>query len=590
MNLIKKISLSNSYIVLLLYILSSSYAIFIGSKGFAGFDLSPMISLAQSLHSGLSYHAFIDNPISPGFAVILKFLSYFAGEVSWDMFIWGAIFFSGFFILIASYYNRKSSCSYNLVFFSFLIGSLIPLITDGHLYLHDVSNLIAIFSSYLLYIIIQESYYKKILCLPIFILAFSLVFLFFMRANTGMGFAIINFLILLGYIILDSKEKILIRLKLSFFWVSIVIFTFFILKFFFSSFISADILQYIKNIISMGEARSVIHGSVDHGQLHFNILERSGGKLKENLLYFSQILLILIIFIEIMFYKLCKKSSPAWLLSIIAVFLLLLTNNWKTIPIFLLFLLGSSIFINTIKEKSIKYFFKELSIQKCLIFIWGISGVILSFIIIMQSYDVRSTSLSILILSASIAFSAFNTYKIQDLKSVTPWVIIFIVMLSFEGSYRLKLILAGPPMDRNDYTAVLNNSFFNNHKTSQFHLRYESSIDKFFKDNEKLLKNKNVLFLSRIEYLYAKYDLHSVPGLPLWWHISTSYKKESSETIVKTIISDVDYIIGLSYNGNPDVALMGNDYIYNTINDGTYFIKDLNYSDIVILKNKKLSD
>ena len=60
--------------------------------------------------------------------------------------------------------------------------------------------------------------------------------------------------------------------------------------------------------------------------------------------------------------------------------------------------------------------------------------------------------------------------------------------------------------------------------------------------------------------------------------------------INKTIIDDVDYIIALSYQGNPDAGLMASDKIYNTINGGDFFIKNLSYSDIVIFKNKKLTE
>ena len=63
--------------------------------------------------------------------------------------------------------------------------------------------------------------------------------------------------------------------------------------------------------------------------------------------------------------------------------------------------------------------------------------------------------------------------------------LIIVISLSFEGIYRFKLITAGPPIDRNDFTATLNDSFFKNHKTSQYHYRYEKSIESFFNDNEK---------------------------------------------------------------------------------------------------------
>ena len=41
---------------------------------------------------------------------------------------------------------------------------------------------------------------------------------------------------------------------------------------------------------------------------------------------------------------------------------------------------------------------------------------------------------------------------------------LIIVSLSLEGFYELKLLTAGPPIDRNDYTAILDDEFFKNHK------------------------------------------------------------------------------------------------------------------------------
>ena len=67
LNTLKKTSFLEILFLAVIFILAATYSFFIGSKGFAGFDLSPMISLAQSLHQGNGFHDFIDNPFSPGF-------------------------------------------------------------------------------------------------------------------------------------------------------------------------------------------------------------------------------------------------------------------------------------------------------------------------------------------------------------------------------------------------------------------------------------------------------------------------------------------------------------------------------------------
>ena len=203
---------------------------------------------------------------------------------------------------------------------------------------------------------------------------------------------------------------------------------------------------------------------------------------------------------------------------------------------------------------------------------------------------IRDQRLRHLILSISIAFFAFNKYKNDYLKVIIPWALILVVILSFEGYYRVKLLLAGPPIDKNDYSTQLNNNFFRNQKTSSFHQKYEVSVENFFIKNLEHLEDKKILFLSRIEYLYAKHNISSPPGLPLWWHLGSSYLSKSINKINKTIIDDVDYVIALSAQGNPDAGLMASDKIYNTITGGEFFTKDLSYPGIVIFTNKKLID
>ena len=91
MNSIKKSSFLEILFVAVVFTLAATYSYFIGSKGFSGFDLSPMISIAQSLHQGNGFHDFIDNPFSPGFALILKFFSQILGGVSWNTFTFSVI-------------------------------------------------------------------------------------------------------------------------------------------------------------------------------------------------------------------------------------------------------------------------------------------------------------------------------------------------------------------------------------------------------------------------------------------------------------------------------------------------------------------
>jgi hypothetical protein len=578
---------SQKNIIIIILIVSALFAKFIGTTGWSGFDISPIVSLAQAMYSGQSFHDFIDNPFSPGFAAILKIFSIIHGGVSWNVFVNGAIIYSSIFIIIASFYHLNSETSNKIIFYAFLFAAVLPLMTDGFIYLHDASNVMAAFSTFLLYIIISNKNYYKMTSPSIILLAFILSFLLLMRANTGVGFAVMNSLLLISWITFDFKINLFQRLKLILIWILyLLVFSYTTISLV-SNFIVLDINKYIYDLLAIGSERSAIHGFINTGILTFNLFDLSGFRLKEYSVYFIELLLILVLSLELTASKLLNRAVPSWFLSLFALFFLLIARNWELVPI--LFLLIAIIFflMPFIKNREAFQFINDITMHKLIFFGWGFFGILLSFIIMLQSFDPRSTTFGILILSIVIAFISNNSFDAKSIKIITPWMLIIVISLSFEGIYRFKLITAGPPIDRNDFTATLNDSFFNNHKTSQYHYRYEKSIESFFNDNEKNLKNKKILFLSRIEYLYAKYDIPPPSGVPLWWHLGTSYRKVSSDSIIDTIKNDVDYIIGLSdHQGNPDAGMMANDDIYNVINDGTFFEKNLDYAEVVVLKNK----
>ena len=569
--------------------IAAIYSSFIGSKGFAGFDLAPIVSLAQAMYVGQSFHDFIDNVFSPGFAVILKLMAIIHGGVTWNLFTNGLIIYTFIFAIVGTYYHLNSQKSNIIIFYAFLFAAILPLITDGFIYLHDASNVMAAFSTFLLYIIIINRHYNKIISPSIILLAFILSFLCFMRANTGVGFAVMNSLLLAIWILFDTKINIYQRIKLTLIWIFYLSIIFYLTLYLITDFIFFDINKYIYDLSVIGSERSAIHGFINTELLTFNLFDLSGGRLKEYSLYFFEFLLIFIFALELISSRLFNRPTPSWALGLFAFFFLLVSRNWEAIPILFLFITTIYFLIPLIKNRALKEFTDQFSMHKLILFGWGFFGVLLTFIIILQSFDVRSSSFGILILSIAIAFISNNSYDSTTLKTIAPWALIIIVSLSAEGFYRFKLLTAGPPIDRNDYTAILDDGFFKNHKTSQYHYRYEKSVESFFEDNHDKLENKKIVFLSRIEYLYAKYNIVPPSGLPLWWHLGTSYREVSSDNIIEIIKNDVDYIIGLSYNGNPDAGLMANDKIYNTINDGTYFNKSFNYEEIVILMNKKIN-
>ena len=83
--------------------------------------------------------------------------------------------------------------------------------------------------------------------------------------------------------------------------------------------------------------------------------------------------------------------------------------------------------IPLIKNRVLKDFTDQFSMHKLILFGWGFFGVVLTFIIILQSFDVRSSSFGILILSIAIAFISNNSYDSTTIKTIAPWAIIIIV-------------------------------------------------------------------------------------------------------------------------------------------------------------------
>ena len=111
--------------------IAAIYSSFIGSNGFAGFDLAPIVSLAQAMYVGQSFHDFIDNVFSPGFAVILKLMAIIHGGVTWNLFTNGLIIYTFIFAIVGTYYHLNSQKSNIIIFYAFLFAAILPLITDG---------------------------------------------------------------------------------------------------------------------------------------------------------------------------------------------------------------------------------------------------------------------------------------------------------------------------------------------------------------------------------------------------------------------------------------------------------------------------
>ena len=121
LNAIKKINFLEALFVTFVFTIAAVYSSFIGSKGFAGFDLAPIVSLAQAMYSGQSFHDFVDNAFSPGFAVILKLMAVINDGVTWNLFTNGLIIYTSIFAVVGTYYHLNSKKSNIIIFYAFYL-------------------------------------------------------------------------------------------------------------------------------------------------------------------------------------------------------------------------------------------------------------------------------------------------------------------------------------------------------------------------------------------------------------------------------------------------------------------------------------
>ena len=107
-----------------------------------------------------------------------------------------------------------------------------------------------------------------------------------MRANTGVGFAVMNSLLLAIWILFDTKINIYQRIKLTLIWIFYLSIIFYLTLYLITDFIFFDINKYIYDLSVIGSERSAIHGFINTELLTFNLFDLSGGRLKEYSLYF----------------------------------------------------------------------------------------------------------------------------------------------------------------------------------------------------------------------------------------------------------------------------------------------------------------
>jgi len=571
---------------LLLFFLASSFGLILSFKGFAGFDLSPIISLASGLNNGMGFHDFITNPFPPGFAFLLKIAAYPFNQISYQWFFGINILLSFLLFTIFIYFSNKLKVSYKYLEYGLLLALLIPIITDGHIYLHDISNSFASTVLALTFIYINHfEPHRKHESTLLYVILFLSSFLLFLRPNTGISFSLIVLFTLFTHSFFLSFNW---KQLLIYFFKGLFIFSLATLLwlFTFKLFLSFNIEEYIQTLKLISKTR----GGLDHGLLIFNLLDpwaQSKNKYLANLLYFSQLLSLLLIFVSSHQY-IRKIDCNKYLVFLICLLGISFYSSkyWQSFPY--LFMVSYLIFL-FLNIRNTEFFNISDKVKRIPIFIMIFFSFVFGFIILMQGYDVRSSSFGVLIIPISMMVftEKLDQSFFQNKQRMKFWLKIFLLLLIFEGGYRFKLVLAGPPIDKDDYNVSLNNSFFYKLSTSKGHAKFDKGVSDFIDSNQEIISGeKSVLFLARIEYLYAQYNIQPPAGLPLWWHRNTSYHESDNNKINETILNAVDYVIALNYNGTPDVGLMDNELLLQTFTNGKYFEKDTSFEGIIIYRRK----
>lgn len=169
-------------------ICASIFAIHLGHKGFAGFDLSPMIASNNLINRDIAQSHAIHNPMPPGFTLIVYLFTLFSVEDYQSYFNGNALFIATLYItgIIVIFITNKYKPIANTLRL-FLLSILIPtLITDGHFYISDTSNVLCCYFVFLTANLIFSDQKNKIKLTLGFVILITSPLMMFVKPNIGL--------------------------------------------------------------------------------------------------------------------------------------------------------------------------------------------------------------------------------------------------------------------------------------------------------------------------------------------------------------------------------------------------------------------
>ena len=481
-------------------IFASLFSIIHSFKGFAGYDLSPMISANNLAIIGESQYRAIGNPMPPGFTFIVYLFTKYLGT-KYSSYFYGNIIFciTLYTISIIQLYKVNVTSIQKLILNLQIISIIcINLVTDGHFYVSDTSNIYCLFVLFLfeLFILKQINLKEKKEKIesgiyPLIVLS---SFVIYLKPNAALFTALIIISSTSYYLILNFKNARKLTALILILLLSTIYLEYIVLK----KIGVIDFDTYLEIIRGVSKNRGVDLNNIrvelfkiKYNVGHFNFYAAYEWN-KYILLTILSYILLLVVFFSNKNITLNKLIFGILFLavSLIGAYL----TSYFTFGLFVLLYLIYS--LSLIKNGVI---YNKYIIILYIIY-WG--SAFTGIFCMTTNYDVKSSDYPYLIFSVlgnlylGTLIREKEIYTKINKNKLKNQILVLLVLLSLtlvhEGYTRIKILLAGPPAQASDFKSLIKDDFFDNLKTSLYHKETLSSIDEFFIDNHINNKNYNI--------------------------------------------------------------------------------------------------
>jgi|GEM_PF-6926649 len=571
-----------AYPFYLLFVVAACFSFVWGHKGFAGFDLSPMISANNIALLHQSQDMAVSNPMPPGFVMVTYLFTYLFGGGYLSYFL-GNILYCGLLYVIGIWSIsgfKEDDVLYKLLNAQLLLIVSIGLVTDGHFYISDTSNVYCSFVFYLFEVFVLRLYRygldKRLLYMLVFLLGLCL----FLRQNIGLMTFVLIYLSLIFFVVITRQSAGVIMLSVFGVIISVLFFAGVV-----HYLLGVEMPVYIKTVKALAKHR----GSLDFSNLFvgvYSLPEEGYTRAVQLIRFVSYVLAFMMLVSVLMLRKGVVENGVVLMLIVVPNLIIESSYKYAVVLNYVVLLLLNIIYVFRVLKT-------RKASDKKIIFLLLLGGVyvLAGLVCMMTNYDMKSSEYPIVI--AGIFAVLIGSYLAGVLRDdVLRYVMILSMILGlvfvYEGYGRIKLLAAGPPSQEDDFKSMVNDRFFASLHTSQYHKEMLISIDKLMAENPQYLSGGDVMFGPRLEYLYAKYKILPPKGLPLWWHFNTSYVEKDIDGIKQVVNSGRIKIMVFGGDKDPDYALMDDDLKKCIVKNENYVI-DRSYKNILVFRYSKIN-